>query len=105
MEEQIIVKSEVIDVEYGGRTYVYNVYNVHAEMKIGDAHDFKPETDSLLEQTALRVTACIPFGSKKMLKFKDDPEREWHEQYIVLVLYEEVAPGHARVILKQPYLD
>lgn len=100
MEEQITVKSEVIDVDYGGRTYVYNV---HAEMKISDAYDFKPETDSLLEQTALRVTACIPFGSKKMLKFKDDPEREWHEQYIAL--YEEVEPGHARVILKQPYLD
>lgn len=36
---------------------------------------------SLLEQAALQVTACIPFGPNKMLPYKDD-EREWHQSYI-----------------------
>ena len=100
MEQRITIKEECINKPYADTLYIHYV---RSETKLAHQTEFHPETGSLLEQTALKVAACIPFGKDKMYKWKDDPEREWHETYISL--YEEIEPGYARVIIKRPNLD
>lgn len=100
LEERISVTTETITKAYKGKRWIYDV---RSEVKLPHREEFEPQTGSILEQTALRVSACIPFGSKKMHRYKADPEREWHETYIES--YEEVEPGHARVIIQEVYND
>lgn len=100
LEERISVSTEVITEAYKGKRWIYDV---KSEMKQPHREEFESLTGSMLEQTALRVSACVPFGRNKMYRYKDDPEREWHETYIES--YEEVKPGHARVIIQEVYND
>lgn len=100
LEERISVSTEVITEAYKGKRWIADV---KSEIKLPHRDEFEPQTGSLLEQTALRVTACIPFGKSKMYRYKDDPEREWHESYIES--YEEIEPGHAKVVIQGAYND
>ncbi len=94
------------DLERGqARPYANHVTRTEVTVLRRLAHEteFTPLEDRrLLEQEALRLCACIPFGvSKKMYPWKDD--KEWHDTYIDSV--EITGPGVAVVTVIQPYID
>jgi hypothetical protein len=79
------------------------VTEVNVLRKLDHETEFTPlEDNRLLEQEALRLCACIPFGHTiKMYPWKEDAE--WHETYIDYV--EVVDPGVALVRIVTPYID
>ena len=99
MKQFIIVESTSSSPPYKGTIKTYDVYSSYELTHTKEVHF---ETGSILRQTALRVTACIP-STGSMLKFKGDTDREWHETFIDS--YKEIAAGHAQVVIRTPYTD
>jgi hypothetical protein len=102
MEYQIHTK----ELERGQKRPYANhvtVTEVNVSRKLDHETEFTPlEDHRLLEQEALRLCACIPFGHDiKMYPWKEDAA--WHETYIDSV--EVIDPGIAIVKVVRPYID